>query len=304
MRACVMLEPQDGLSYEQILHVARLARQIGLEGTFRSDHYQGFGGRTDGPATDAWATLAGLVREVADGVVGTLVSPLTFRHAGNLGKVVATVASMSTGPKVELGVGTGWNPSEHTAYDFDFGSFDHRFRRLPRYLEVVKGILAGAAVDGTASHPAAPDVRIIVGGGGPRRTPRLAARYADELNLVMMPPDAVADRVKTCRDFVKAEGRPPDAVRFSWMGPFIVGRTEAEVEERAARLGAPRGAPADAVLSRMKGAGAVGTVSDVSAFLERLGEAGVTRVMLQHLLVDDDEHLTLGAEAAVAAGVA
>src|SRR2546425_10011578 len=124
MRACVMVEPQQGMTYERLLHVGRLARELGLEGTFRSDHYQPLGGEApDEPATDAWATLAGLVRDLADGVVGTLVSPVTFRHPGQLAKVVATVAHMSAGPTVELGLGTGWNEAEHKAYGFSFGTF-------------------------------------------------------------------------------------------------------------------------------------------------------------------------------------
>jgi alkanesulfonate monooxygenase SsuD/methylene tetrahydromethanopterin reductase-like flavin-dependent oxidoreductase (luciferase family) len=308
-----MVEPQEGLAYEQLLHIARRALDLGLEGTFRSDHYQGLSGQvSDEPATDAWATLAGLVRDLHDGVVGTLVSPVTFRSAGQLAKVVATVSHMSNGPRVELGLGAGWNEAEHKAYGFPFGSFDDRFRVLEEYLPVVRGILSGDAfsfggehitIDGNKNRPAGEGVRIIVGGGGPRRTPRLAARYADELNVVMMGPAPVAERVQATVEFLEAEGRRPEDFCFSWMGPFVIGATAAEVEERAARLGSARGASAEQVLGRMRGGAAVGTVSQAAEFLESLGEVGVSRVMLQHLLTDDDEHLALAAEAAAEANV-
>ena len=219
-----MLEPQEGLRYERLLHITRLARELGLEGTFRSDHYQGLmGGTSEDPATDAWATLAGLAREVADGVIGTMVSPVTFRHPGELAKVVATVAHMSSGPSVELGVGTGWNEAEHRAYGFPFGTFDHRFDLLAEYLAVVRGVLSGEefsfsgrhfTLEGCRCRPAAPGVRVIVGGQGARRTPRLAARHADELNVVMLPPDATAARVEACRRFLEEQGRDGAAFTF------------------------------------------------------------------------------------------
>ena len=305
-----MVEPQQGMTYERLVHVGRLARELGLEGIFRSDHYQPLGGEAaDEPATDAWATLAGLVRDLADGVVGTLVSPVTFRHPGQLAKVVATVAHMSAGPTVELGLGTGWNEAEHKAYGFSFGTFGDRFRVLAEYLPVVKALLSGEEVSfegevytlaPVRNRPAAPDVRIIVGGGGPRRTPRLAARYADEMNVTFMPPDVVGQRVETCKKFMADAGRDPSTFTFSWMGQFLIGRGEDDLRDRAGRLGSSRGAEADRVLGRLRGAGPVGMVDEAAAFFRKLADVGVTRVMLQHLMTDDDDHLALAADAAAA----
>lgn len=308
MRACVMVEPQEGMSYDKLLEIARKALSLGLEGTFRSDHYQPLmSGPTPEPSTDAWATLAGLVRDLPGGCVGTLVSPVTFRHPAQLAKVVATVAHMSAGPTVELGLGTGWNEAEHRAYGFPFGTFDERFRTLAEYLPLVRALLSGeqATIDGERfridacrSMPAAPGVRIIVGGLGLRRTPRLAALYADELNLIAMGPEPAALRVQACRELLEGASRDAANFTFSWMGQFLIGRSDADLRDRAARLGASRGADADQVLGRLRGLSPVGTVSQAAEFLESLAEVGIRRVMLQHLLTDDEDHLVLAAEAA------
>ena len=112
MRFALMTEPQQGLSYEEILAIARTAEEAGFEAFFRSDHYTSFPGESGRPTTDAWATLAGLARETTRIQLGTLVSPVTFRIPGSFAKVVATVDEMSGG-RVEMGVGAGWNDLEH-----------------------------------------------------------------------------------------------------------------------------------------------------------------------------------------------
>ena len=285
MRACVMVEPQEGMSYEQLLHVARRARELGLEGLFRSDHYQSLSGASAAaPQTDAWATLAGLARDVADGVLGTLVSPVTFRHPGQLAKVVATVSHMSAGPTIELGLGTGWNPMEHTAFGFPFGTFGDRFAILEEYVQVVKGLLSGEAftftgthyqIDNAGNRPAARDVRIVIGGMGPKRTPRLAARFGDELNLVGVAADKIPERITACRAAMESAGRDPGSVVYSWMGPFAIGDRAGKVPVRY---------------------GAQGSEQEVTDFYGALKDAGIERVMLQHLLIEDDEHLAAVSE--------
>jgi alkanesulfonate monooxygenase SsuD/methylene tetrahydromethanopterin reductase-like flavin-dependent oxidoreductase (luciferase family) len=303
-----MVEPQSGMTYDEILHVARIGLEMGLEGIFRSDHYDK--APNGKPSTDAWATLAGLACDLDRGVIGTLVSPVAFRHPGQLGKVVATVAHMSRGPSVEVGIGAGWNQREHDAYGFPFGSFGDRFAILEEYLPIVRSVLSGAdfefrgkhfTVEGGGSLPPAPSVRVIVGGGGPKRTPRLAAKYADELNLVMAPPAVVAERVKTCRQNLERFGRDPAAFSFSWMGSFLIGSDDADVRRRAEGAAKAFNRPVDELLSMMKGRMPAGTVQEASGFYSSLRDAGIDRVMLQHMSIDDDEHLRLAAEAAAAA---
>src|SRR5215218_2820467 len=112
MRFALMIEAQQGLSYAEQLDIVRCAHDAGFESFFRSDHYESFPGPGDGPTTDAWAVLAGLGRETRDISLGVLVSPVTFRHPGNLAKVVTTVDEMSGG-RIEVGVGAGWNDDDH-----------------------------------------------------------------------------------------------------------------------------------------------------------------------------------------------
>jgi F420-dependent oxidoreductase-like protein len=186
----IFTEPQQGASYDTQLAVAKAAETLGFSAFFRSDHYLAMGGDGLPGPTDAWTTLAGLARETSTIRLGTLVSSATFRHPGVLAIQVAQVDQMSGG-RVELGLGTGWFAAEHAAYGIPFP--DKRFGMLTEQLEILTG-LWGTPVGETFSHsgehytltdspalpkPAQARIPIVVGGGGPRRTPALAARFAD-----------------------------------------------------------------------------------------------------------------------------
>jgi alkanesulfonate monooxygenase SsuD/methylene tetrahydromethanopterin reductase-like flavin-dependent oxidoreductase (luciferase family) len=312
MRLAVMLEPQFGLTYEQQLTVARDAERLGFDALFRSDHY---GADTGGPepgSTDAWAVLAGLARETRSIRLGVLVTPVTFRPAGNLAKVVATVVEMAGArgdlPRIELGMGTGWMESEHRAHGFPFEDVATRFRRLEEHLRIVRGLwdpdaepfsFAGEFERLEGSHFAPrpdPPPRLLVGGKGPRRTPALAARYADEWNTMMVPPERCAELRQALDDACAEQRHEP--IPLSLMTPALVGRTHAEVRDRAARLVTQLGSPRspDEHLARVAEIGVAGTPDEAVARLEAYAVAGVDRVMLQHLLVDDAEMLELVAE--------
>ena len=131
MRYALMTEPQQGLSYDEILALARTAEEAGLEAFFRSDHYASFPGEGGLPTTDAWATLAGLARETTTIRLGTLVSPVTFRIPGNLAKVIQTVDEMSDG-RIEAGFGAGWNDEEHAQLGIPFPPLAERYRHARR----------------------------------------------------------------------------------------------------------------------------------------------------------------------------
>src|ERR687891_1084289 len=141
MRLALMTEPQQGLSYDEILAAARTAEEAGLEAFFRSDHYASFPGGAGKPTADAWATLAGLARETRRITIGSLVSPITFREPGNIAKVAATVAEMASG-RLELGLGAGWNELEHDQHGFAFPSTRERFDMLEEQLAIVHGLWA------------------------------------------------------------------------------------------------------------------------------------------------------------------
>ena len=142
MRFALMSEPQQGLTYDEILALARAAEAAGFEAYFRSDHYGSFPGAAGRPTTDAWATLAGLARDTSRIRLGTLVSPVTFRLPGNLAKVVATVDEMSGG-RVELGHRCGLERAkEHAAHGFPFPSLGERYDMLEETLAIIHGLWA------------------------------------------------------------------------------------------------------------------------------------------------------------------
>lgn len=304
MRLSVMLEPQEGLSYAQILAVARRAEAVGMAGLYRSDHYSPIGAPADAPTTDAWATLAGLARETSDITLGTMVTPATFRRPGNLAKMVATVAEMAGtldgAPRLHLGMGTGWYDAEHHQFGFPFDDISTRFRRLDEHLQVVRGLWdhdrQPFSLDGefvtlvdarSAPHPR-PRPRIIVGGSGKRKTPRLAARYADELNTVFQPPDGCRAMREAMDRACEQEGRDPTTLPLTLMTGCVVGADDPAFRARAARVHAAVGSgDLQAWLDDLRGTWILGGPDEAAEHLGRLADAGVTGVLLQHQTPDD-----------------
>src|SRR5918999_2992777 len=203
MRYALMTEPQQGLSYEEIRDAARTAEEAGIEAFFRSDHYASFPGGSGKPTTDAWTTLAGLARETEHIRLGTLVSPVTFRIPGSLAKVIQTVDEMSGG-RVEAGFGAGWNDEEHAQLGIPFPPIGTRYEMLAEQLAILHGLWTepdGWSYDGdhwqvrhsrrhgTVARAGRRHPPIILGGRGGPRLAELAARYADEFNLLSAAPD-------------------------------------------------------------------------------------------------------------------
>jgi F420-dependent oxidoreductase-like protein len=301
MRLCVFIEPQQGASYQDQLRVAGRAEEGGFDGFFRSDHYlvMGSGDGLPGP-TDSWATLAGLARETSRIRLGTLVSSATFRLPGPLAISVAQVDAMSGG-RVELGLGTGWFEAEHTAYGIPFRTQRERFGRLAEQLEIITGLWSTPAGETytfqgehyqLADSPAlpkpvqSPHPPVIVGGVGPRRTPDLAARFADEFNVGFRTVDVVAERFAAVREVCAAAGRDPSSLTCSVAQPVCVGRDDAEVRRRAEAIGR------DPETIRARG-GLAGTPAEVADQLKAYQAAGTSRAHLQVLDLADLDHLDL-----------
>ena len=293
----IFIEPQQGASYDDQLAMARRAERLGFSAFFRSDHFQrmGDGDPSPGP-TDSWVTLAGLARETSTIRLGTLVSSATFRYPGMLAVQVAQVDAMSGG-RVELGLGTGWFAEEHAAYGVPFPT--KRFGLLTEQLEIVSGLWStpvGETFDYPGEHyqltnsPALPKpvqspLPVIIGGGGPRRTPRLAARFAAEYNQSF----PVKSQIVAQRDRVRAAcdelGRDPDDLVYSVALVACVGRDEQEIARRAAAIGRE---PAE-----LRENGLAGTPEEVVEGILALREQGISRVYLQCLDITDLEHLDL-----------
>lgn len=300
MRFRIFTEPQEGATYDDQLAVARLAEELGFDAYFRSDHYIGFalGDGLPGP-TDAWVTLAGLARDTTTLRLGTLVSPVTFRLPGPLAIAVAQIDAMSGG-RVELGLGAGWNDREHAAYGIPFPPTGERFDRLEEQLEIVRGLWStpvgehfsysgvhysidhSPALPKPTQHPGPP---IVMGGFGPKRTPSLAARFADEFNVAFAPPGAFPEMVGRVTGACEAIGRDPSSLPTSIANTVVCGTDDAEVARRAEAI------ERDAATMRM--ASFAGTPAEV---IDRIGEYadhGATTVYFQVLDLHDLDHLRL-----------
>src|SRR5579871_3946364 len=131
-----MIEGQEGVDWEQWLALALAAESAGLEALFRSDHYRSIVRGEPAGSLDAWTTLGALAARTERIRLGTLVSPVTFRHVSVLAKTVATVDQISGG-RAELGIGAGWYESEHAAYGFPFMTTRERVDELDRQLEEI-----------------------------------------------------------------------------------------------------------------------------------------------------------------------
>jgi F420-dependent oxidoreductase-like protein len=305
MRFALMSEPQQGLSYNEILALAQAAEKAGFEAYFRSDHYASFPGPSGEPTTDAWATLAGLARETSRINLGTLVSPVTFRLPGNFAKVITTVAEMAEG-RVEVGLGAGWNEEEHRQLGLHFPDIGARFDMLEEQLAMLHGLWTepdGWSYEGrhwqvvdARFHPKPParDGRrhpnVIVGGAGGPRMARLVARHADEINISSAAPDNVAEPFQRVRDACAEIGRDAGTITFSAMTGVLVGEDQAEVDGRVEDLRQAFGRDDDDFatwLEDRRQRWVFGTPDEARAAAARMADAGAERLMLQTFLPRD-----------------
>jgi len=299
----IFTEPQQGAAYDSLLTVAQLSESLGFDAFFRSDHYLSMGSASGLPGpSDAWTTLAGIARETRTIRLGTLVTSATVRLPGPLAITVANVDAMSGG-RVELGLGAGWYEAEHRAYGIPFPPLGERFERLEEQLALITGLWATPdgdrfTLEGThypvVDSPALPKPTqqpgppIIVGGHGARRTPRLAATYAAEFNLVFSPLEETGTQFGRVRAACEAQGRDPDSLAYSAGQVICCGVTEAEVAARARAIGRE--------VDELRTNGLCGSPEEVVAKLATYAEAGAERMYLQILDLADLDHLALIAQ--------
>lgn len=294
----VFLEPQQGATYDDQLAVAQAAESLGYSAFFRSDHYVAMSGAGLPGPTDSWVTLAGIARETSSIRLGTLVTSATFRFPGPLAISVAQVDAMSCG-RVEFGIGAGWFEAEHRAYGIPFPGLGERFDRLEQQLDIITGMWAtpvGEAFDYAGTHytttdsPALPKPvqlphpPIIIGGGGAKRTPALAARYAAEFNLAFPTREFAPVQIGRVRAALQKTGRGTDDMIFSAAFAVCAGRDDTEVARRA-------GAISRDVDELRANTPLAGTPAEIVDRLGPFAEAGVQRVYLQLLDIRDLEHL-------------
>lgn len=310
MRYALMTEPQQGLTYADILAAATAAEEAGFEAFFRSDHYASFPGGSGRPTTDAWATLAGLARETSRIRLGVLVSPVTFRIPGQLAKVIQTVDEMSDG-RVEAGFGAGWNEDEHAQLGIPFPPLGHRYDRLEEQMAIIHGLwtepdgwsyegrhwsVRGAVRHGDISRGGRRHPHVIIGGKGNPRLARLVARYGDEFNLNSASPDAAPAAYERVRAACRDEGRDPEELVYSAMTGVLVADTEADLRSRVRELLGTLGGggdEGDAWLAERRGRWIIGTPDEAMERVRALEAMGTQRVMLQDFLPRDLAHVRL-----------
>jgi F420-dependent oxidoreductase-like protein len=299
MELCIFTEPQQGASYDQLLAMARAAESLGFDGFFRSDHYLAMGGSDGLPGpSDAWVSLAGLALQTSRIRLGTLVSPATFRLPGVLAIQAAQVDQMSGG-RIELGLGAGWFEAEHAAYGIPFPPVGERFDRFEEQVEIVTGLLGtptGERYSFEGAHyvvsdspalpkPAQARLPLIIGGGGPRRTPALAARFATEFNVGFCSVAEQKERYSRVRAACGELGRDPAELKWSTALVVCAGADDAEVARRAASIGREVG--------ELKANGLAGTPDEIVEVVGRFAAEGTQRLYLQVLDLDDLDHLEL-----------
>jgi F420-dependent oxidoreductase-like protein len=296
----IFTEPQQGASYDDLLAVAKKTEENGFDAFFRSDHFHKMGDISGLPGpSDAWVSLAGLARETSRIRLGTMVTSATFRPPAVLAVQVAQVDQMSGG-RVDLGIGAGWYDREHAAFGLPFPSLGERFERLGEQLELITGLWATPAgetysfdgkhyqlVDspGLPKPAQSPRVPIIIGGAGKKKTPALAAKYADEFNVAFQSPEFTAEQFGTVREAAVAAGRDKNALTMSYANTTIIGKDAATLKRRAEFVRRE--------VSELRANALCGSPAEIVDRIGAFGEAGATRVYLQINDLSDLDQLDL-----------
>ncbi len=306
MQLCLMVEGQEDVTWEQWVALAHACEQHGIGTMFRSDHYMNLDGHApDRGSLDAWGSLCALAAVTRTLRLGTLVSPVTFRHPSELARLVVTADHVSSG-RVELGIGAGWHEREHEAHGFPFPPLKVRMDMLEEQIQVVQGNWTGGPFSFRGEHYTVQDlsarprpvqtsglagIPLLMGGAAAPRGARLAARYADEYNTTFATVAEIRERRARLAEACEREGR--EMLPFSMMTGVVVATDESSLAARCARLEERADLPKGSLLGDTPDGWIVGTVERVSEQLRALGEAGVDRVMCQHLLHDELEPVAL-----------
>jgi len=306
MRVCLMIEGQEGVTWEEWVALARAAEEAGLDALFRSDHYSAIVLPLAG-ALDAWTTLAGLAAQTSRLRLGTLVSPGTFRHPSVLARMATTVDHISGG-RVEVGMGAGWYERDHTENGFPFLDAKTRFAIFAEQVEIVARTWTEEGFDHTGEHYTLrdqtalprpvqqPHPPLVLGGTAKPRSAALAARFATEYNTLNAPLDELRERRSRLEAACTEIGRDPGTLGYSLMTTCVVGRDRAEVDERLGRLAKVLGD------RDWMGEWPRGTIDEVAERLGDLATVGLSRVMLQHLDHTDLDAVAVMGELARAVG--
>jgi F420-dependent oxidoreductase-like protein len=295
LEIAIMIEGQNGLTWPRWQKIAQLVEDAGFAGLFRSDHFTN-SNPPDLESLELWTSLTWLAANTQRIEFGPLVTPFSFRHPVHTARLASAVDDLSNG-RLILGLGAGWNEREHHLFGFDLLEPDARFERFNEGMEVVTRLLRsdepvtfegkfyqlrGATLLPRPQQRGGP--KILVGGNGAKRTLSYVVRYADEWNCVTLTPQEFTDMHTKLNDMLNALGRKPESVRRSMMTGCVFGKDDATLREKVAVRGKP--------LEQLQQDGIVaGPISAVKEQLQKLEQAGLQRIMLQWLDLDDVESL-------------
>ena len=301
LEIAIMIEGQNGLTWESWKRISRFVEDAGFVGLYRSDHFT----NPQGPVLDAlelWTSLTWLADNTKRIEFGPLVTPFSFRHPVHIAHRASAIDDLSGG-RLTLGLGAGWQDREHTTFGFELLDVKSRLDRFEEGVEVVTQLLRSddpVNFEGTyyqvrggmlLPHPQRKDgPRILIGGKGEKRTLPLAAQFADEWNCVMLTPEAFSKKNTVLENLITSAGRKPELVRRSLMTPCIFGKDEESLNEKISEY--------ETTIEDLQGYGIItGNANAVKEQLQKLEEAGVQRIMLQWLALDDMDGLEALAKA-------
>ncbi len=297
MRVGIMIEGQEGLTWERWWRLAQAAEDLGYESLCRSDHLTGLGGESRRPSLETWVSLTALATRTRRIRFGPMVSPLTFYHPAILAKMAAAIDTLAGG-RFDLGIGAGWNEHEHTMYGVPFPPLKERLDRLECGARVIRALEAPEPVTldqpyyplkKAESYPRPPRgrLRVVIGGRGEKRTLRIVAELADEWNVTRLDVEGYRAKRQVLAEHCRAVKRDPDTIARSLMVPLAIGRDAAEVARRVANARAVFPALPDGEAAWRAAGFLAGTPTQVVEDLQRWDGVGMQRVLLQMLDQDD-----------------
>lgn len=303
MRVGIMIEGQEGLTWERWFRLGQAAEDLGYDSLCRSDHLTALAGDARRPALETWASLAALATRTRRVRFGPMVSPMTFYHPVLLAKMAAAVDTLSGG-RLDLGIGAGWNEYEHTMFGVPFPPLKERMDRLECGARAIRALGAGrpATIEqphyplrSAQSHPLPTHgrLRLVVGGRGEKRTLRIAAEFADEWNATRVDPDEFRRKQEVLAAHCGTLRRDPSSITRSLMVPLAIGRDSVDVARRIAAARAIFPALPDAERAWREASFLAGAPDAIAADLNRWAAAGCERVLLQMLDQDDIAALEL-----------
>ncbi len=300
-----MIEGQEDVTWEDWRALAEACEAHGVGTMFRSDHYLSVDDRRERGSLDAWGTITALGAVTERLRLGTMVSPATFRHPAVLAKAAVTAEQVSGG-RVEVGIGAGWWEREHQLYGFDLPPVGPRMEALEEQMQIVRGHWGEGPFNFEGKHyraqgldarpkPVQQPLPLILGGKGGPRSLRVGARWADEYNTVMSTAAEIADLRRRLDEACEAEGRDPATLPLSMMTGWLVGADRHDLLDRASRLSKWKGEGEDgeAFIAGLRESTICGTAEEAIGQLRELRDAGLTRIMGQHLLHRDLDAVAL-----------